>query len=221
MFSSEQITNTIALSLSGKWAEVLLHVLLHSFSKYMPQNWSGPAASLLTSLSAGFVHFLWSVATSIESNCPCTSLFYFVQFNTLKNLSCNIFLLMPCCYLHTHWGFLVLFWGWGFETGSLCVALACPGTHSIDKAGLELTEVCLALPLDAEIKACTTMIQIKGFYLFLIGPLYLWPPTWLLTCIILLPLLPNHWGRMCDSLWSLFLFACLTFKYESKKLSEF
>lgn len=124
MFSSEQITNTIALSLSGKWAEVLLHVLLHSFSKYMPQNWSGPAASLLTSLSAGFVHFLWSVATSIESNCPCTSLFYFVQFNTLKNLSCNIFLLMPYCYLHTHWGFLSFVLGVGFWDR---ISLGSPG----------------------------------------------------------------------------------------------
>ena len=32
-----------------------------------------------------------------------------------------------------------------FETGFLCVALGCPGTHSVDQAGLELTKIPLPL----------------------------------------------------------------------------
>jgi hypothetical protein len=33
-----------------------------------------------------------------------------------------------------------------FETGFLCVVPGCPGTHSVDQAGLELKSVCLCLP---------------------------------------------------------------------------
>ena len=46
--------------------------------------------------------------------------------------------------------FVYLFWF--FKTGFLCSFRACPGTHSIDQAGLELTEICLALPPECWIK---------------------------------------------------------------------
>ena len=45
---------------------------------------------------------------------------------------------------------LVLFSSFCFETESPYVALA--GTYHIDETSLELTEVCLPLPLNAEIK---------------------------------------------------------------------
>ena len=32
------------------------------------------------------------------------------------------------------------------ETGFLCIALTVGGTHSVDRAGLELTEIFLPLP---------------------------------------------------------------------------
>jgi hypothetical protein len=32
------------------------------------------------------------------------------------------------------------------KTGFLYVTLDCPRTHSVDQAGLELTEICLPLP---------------------------------------------------------------------------
>ena len=45
---------------------------------------------------------------------------------------------------------LTLFDGGGgvcllFKTGFLCVSLAVPGSHSVDQAGLQLTEICLSL----------------------------------------------------------------------------
>ena len=33
-----------------------------------------------------------------------------------------------------------------FQTGFLCSHLSCPGTHSVDQAGLRLTYICLPLP---------------------------------------------------------------------------
>ena len=40
---------------------------------------------------------------------------------------------------------------------------ACPGTHSVDQAGLKLTEIHLPLPpsLVLELKACANMVQHK------------------------------------------------------------
>ena len=40
----------------------------------------------------------------------------------------------------------LLYSGAGVKTGLLCVALAVSGTHSVDQAGLELTEIHLPLP---------------------------------------------------------------------------
>jgi hypothetical protein len=49
------------------------------------------------------------------------------------------------------------------ETGSLFHIPGCPGTHYIDQAGLELTEICqrYELPYLAKLWICK-----------------LWPPTW-------------------------------------------
>ena len=41
--------------------------------------------------------------------------------------------------------FLFLFF---FEIGFLCGFGACPGTHSVDQAGLKLTEICVPLPTE-------------------------------------------------------------------------
>jgi hypothetical protein len=47
----------------------------------------------------------------------------------------------------------IFFWGGGrFKTGFLCegyTGLSCPGTHSVDHAGLELTVSRLPLPLES------------------------------------------------------------------------
>jgi hypothetical protein len=34
----------------------------------------------------------------------------------------------------------------GFETGVSLYSPGCPGTHSVDQAGLELRDLCLSLP---------------------------------------------------------------------------
>jgi hypothetical protein len=41
-------------------------------------------------------------------------------------------------YLLIKKNFFAFFFFWFFETGFLCVAPGCPGTHSVDQAGLEL-----------------------------------------------------------------------------------
>ena len=43
--------------------------------------------------------------------------------------------------------FLLLLFVFVFVTGFLFVALICPGTSSVDQAGLKLTEICLCLPV--------------------------------------------------------------------------
>jgi hypothetical protein len=63
--------------------------------------------------------------------------------------------------LHTHdFGWLVL----GFrDRVSLCSS-CCPRTHSVDQAGLKLTEIWLLLPLSAGIKkACANPAQLLTF----------------------------------------------------------
>jgi hypothetical protein len=48
-------------------------------------------------------------------------------------LHCKVLL-----FLFLFSSFLFIFFSWFFETGFLCVVLACPGTHFVDQAGLEL-----------------------------------------------------------------------------------
>ena len=59
---------------------------------------------------------------------------------------------MVFCFVCSVLGFFACFVLF-FETGFLCVAsFGCPGTHSVDQTGLELTEICLTLSASAEIK---------------------------------------------------------------------
>ena len=51
--------------------------------------------------------------------------------------------LAEVCVLNS---FLSFFFSSFFETVFLCSFGASPGTHSIDQAGLDLTEICLSLP---------------------------------------------------------------------------
>ena len=57
------------------------------------------------------------------------------------------------------------------ETGFLCAAPGCPGTHSVDQAGLELTNSPASASQALALKACATMLSF-GFVLkwaFLVG----------------------------------------------------
>jgi hypothetical protein len=53
---------------------------------------------------------------------------------------------------------------WFFETGFLCIALGCPGTHSVDQAGLKLRNPPASASRVLGLKACTTT---PGFLSFL------------------------------------------------------
>jgi hypothetical protein len=46
---------------------------------------------------------------------------------------------------------------------SLC-SLGCPGTHSVDQAGLELRNPPASASLVLGLKACATTARLKGFY---------------------------------------------------------
>ena len=64
-----------------------------------------------------------------------------------------------------------------FQTGWLFVTvLAVPGTHFVDQAGLQLTEICLPL--------CLLSVGIKGVpsVFFLTVSLYLWRLSWNSLC---------------------------------------
>jgi hypothetical protein len=52
--------------------------------------------------------------------------------------------------------FFFFFFFWFFETGFLCVALACPGTHFVDQAGLELRNPPASASGVLGLKACAT-----------------------------------------------------------------
>jgi hypothetical protein len=52
--------------------------------------------------------------------------------------------------------FVCLFFCFGFEAGFLCVALGCPGTHSVDQAGLELRNPPASASQVLGLKACAT-----------------------------------------------------------------
>jgi hypothetical protein len=43
-----------------------------------------------------------------------------------------------------------------FETGFLCISLGCPGTHSVDQAGLELRSPPASASQVLGLKACAT-----------------------------------------------------------------
>ena len=50
----------------------------------------------------------------------------------------------------------------------MCGFGACPGTSSVDPAGLELTEICLPLPPVLGLKACATTARPENhFYIVL------------------------------------------------------
>jgi hypothetical protein len=52
------------------------------------------------------------------------------------------------------------------ETGFLCVALGCTGTHSVDQAGLKLTEIHLLVLLSAGVKdMCPTTCRGREIFL--------------------------------------------------------
>lgn len=57
------------------------------------------------------------------------------------------------CLLFSKDLFSVSFWFGVFETGSL-FSPGCPGTRSVHRTGLELTEICLLLPRDYEDQRC-------------------------------------------------------------------
>jgi hypothetical protein len=56
--------------------------------------------------------------------------------------------------------FLFVCFGLFFETGFLCVALAgCPGTHSVDQAGLKLRNPPASASQVLGLKVCATTAQ--------------------------------------------------------------
>jgi hypothetical protein len=68
---------------------------------------------------------------------------------------CKDLLLFVCLFV-----FVFVF----FETGFLCVALAvCPGTHFVDQAGLELSNLPASASQVLGLKACTTTDRASWF----------------------------------------------------------
>jgi hypothetical protein len=53
--------------------------------------------------------------------------------------------------------FIYLFIFWIFETGLLCVSPGCPGTHSVDQAGLGLRNLPASASQVLGLKACAAM----------------------------------------------------------------
>ena len=56
------------------------------------------------------------------------------------------------------WVFVCLFVLFCFGRGFLCVALAVPGTHSVDQAGLEIRNPPASASQVLELKACATLL---------------------------------------------------------------
>jgi hypothetical protein len=60
--------------------------------------------------------------------------------------------------------FVCLFWF--FETGFLLCSPGCPGTHSVDQAGLELRNPLASASQVLGLKACTTTALLAQFILY-------------------------------------------------------
>jgi hypothetical protein len=60
---------------------------------------------------------------------------------------------------------------WFFETGFLC-SPGCPGTHSVDQAGLKLRNLPASASQVLGLKACATTAPRKHFYKCQIGKKY-------------------------------------------------
>jgi hypothetical protein len=58
---------------------------------------------------------------------------------------CLDFVLFYCCSLLTYL-FVCLFVFVLFLRQDLTICFSCPGIHSVDHAGLEITDICLPLP---------------------------------------------------------------------------
>jgi hypothetical protein len=70
---------------------------------------------------------------------------------------------------HFAMGFLLFICFWFFETGFLCIAPACPGTHSVDQAGLELRNLPASASRVLGLKACATTAQLcHGIFIIFI-----------------------------------------------------
>lgn len=50
----------------------------------------------------------------------------------------------------------------------------CPGTHSVEEAGLELTEIYLPLPPECEIKGVCHHCPTNASIVYISGALHLW-----------------------------------------------
>jgi hypothetical protein len=58
---------------------------------------------------------------------------------------------------------LVLFFVfWSFETGFLCLNPGCPGTHSVDQAGLKLRNPPASASRVLRLKACVTTARLTA-----------------------------------------------------------
>jgi hypothetical protein len=70
---------------------------------------------------------------------------------------------MLCWFFPFFFSFFFFFGGGGVETGFLC-SPGCPGTHSVDQAGLELRNPPASASQVLGLKACaTTARQFVGF----------------------------------------------------------
>jgi hypothetical protein len=90
-------------------------------------------------------HFKYMAFVSLSLRlCLCLSVSLCLSLSVCLSLSLSLSLSLCLCVCVCVCVCVVLFCF--SETGFLCVCPGCPGTHSVDQAGLELTEIHLPLP---------------------------------------------------------------------------
>ena len=99
----------------------------------------------------------------------CSSLSFFHL--PLRIFCLFVFVLSFGCFF---WGGGV---GWGGETGFLLYSPGCPGTHSVDQAGLELRNLPASASRVLGLKACTTTPSPLRIFFFKIYLFYVYEYT--------------------------------------------